>query len=177
VLDPRRLWWEAVDIPERTLHVLDVGGATVAPLVCEDLARIDEVADLVRRIAPTLVVAVLLDGPQLRTRWPFRYAGVLGDEPGSAVLTLTALGMANRSRPSGRPASRVVALWNDPLDGPREIELGRRADAVALSVSVRGRPAWTADGRSHQDVPTLSVTGIHQVRVARRPKRQLAKPS
>jgi hypothetical protein len=141
-----------------------VAGTTVAPLVCEDLARIDEVADLVRGIAPTLVIAVLLDGPQLSTRWPRRYAGVLGDEPGSAVLTLTALGMATRSRPPGKPASRVVALWNDPIDGLREIELSRRADAVALTVSFRGRPACTADGRSHQDVPTLSLDEIHQVR-------------
>jgi hypothetical protein len=110
---------------------------------------------------------VLLDGPQLSTRWPYRYAGVLGDEPGSAVLTLTSLGMATRSRPPGVSVSRVVALWNDPIDGLREIELGLRADAVALSVSVRGRNAWTADGRSHQDVPTLTLNGIQQVRAER----------
>jgi hypothetical protein len=164
VLDPRKLWWESVDIPERTLHILEAEGATVAPLVCEDLARIDEVADLVRRIGPTLVIAVLLDGPQLATRWPCRYAAVLGDEPGSAVLTLTALGMAARSRPSGKRPSRVVALWNDATDGLREIELGRGSDAVLLTISVRGRTAWTADGRSHKDVPTLTLNGIRQLR-------------
>src|SRR5262249_15743200 len=37
-LDPRMLWWEAIDIRERTLHVIDLGGGlTTAPLVCEDL--------------------------------------------------------------------------------------------------------------------------------------------
>ena len=44
-LEPKRLWWEAIDISERTLHVIDVGGGiTTVPLVCEDLARLDEVA-------------------------------------------------------------------------------------------------------------------------------------
>ncbi len=68
-LEPKRLWWEAIDISERTLHVIDVGGGiTTVPLVCEDLARLDEVADLIRRIGPNLVVALLLDGPQLRSQ-------------------------------------------------------------------------------------------------------------
>ena len=82
-LDPKKLWWEAIDIRERALHVIDMGrGVTAAPLVCEDLARLDEVADLVRRIGPTIVVALLLDGPQLSSRWASRYASILADEPG-----------------------------------------------------------------------------------------------
>ncbi len=102
-LDPKKLWWEAIDIGERRLYVIDVGGGlTTAPLVCEDLASLDEVADLVRRIGPGLVVAVLLDGPQLASRWPCRYGSVIADDPGSSVLTLTSYGMAARSRPPGR---------------------------------------------------------------------------
>lgn len=163
-LDPRKLWWEAIDIPERTLHVMNVGGVTAAPLVCEDLARLDEVADLVRRIGPTLVVAVLLDGPQLTTRWPCRYAGVLGDEPGSAVLTVTALGMAARSRPPGMRPSRVVALWNDGTGDLRELALRRGADAILLTLAAENRTAWTADGRRHEDVPSLALAGVHQLR-------------
>ncbi|HET7685075.1 MAG TPA: hypothetical protein VFM19_01560, partial [Candidatus Limnocylindria bacterium] len=86
-LSPRKSWWEAIELPPRTMEIIDIGyGATSAPLVCEDLARMDEVADLLRRIGPTLVVALLLDGPQLPQRWPCRYATVLADEPGSAVL-------------------------------------------------------------------------------------------
>jgi hypothetical protein len=55
-LHPKGLWWEAIDVRERIVHVVGVGGgATVAPLVCEDLARLDEVADLLRRIGPSLV--------------------------------------------------------------------------------------------------------------------------
>lgn len=30
-----------------------------------------------------------MDGPQLGSRWPGRYAGVLADEPGCSVLTFT----------------------------------------------------------------------------------------
>jgi hypothetical protein len=167
-LAPGKQWWEAIDIRERTLHVIDVGGGTTAvPLVCEDLARMDEVADLVRRIGPTVVIAVLLDGPQLTSRWPCRYAGVLGDEPGSAVLTLTALGMAARSRPPGMPPSRVVALWNDGTEGLREIKLERAADGIVISVSIGSKTVWTADGRRHGNVPSLVLARTRQLHTRR----------
>jgi hypothetical protein len=170
-LPPGKLWWEAIDIRERALHVIDAGrGMTTAPLVCEDLARLDEVADLVRRIGPDLVVALLLDGPQLATRWPCRYASVIADDPGSAVLTLTPFGMAVRSRPPGTRRSRVVAHWNDAEAGPREIELARGAAAVLLSASVRTARRWTADGRCHQDVPRLVLTDVRQMRAGPSPR-------
>jgi hypothetical protein len=163
-LDPRKLWWEAIDIRERTLEVVDVGGGvTVTPLVCEDLARLDEVADLVRRIGPSLVLAVLLDGPQLASRWSCRYASILADEPGSAVLTLTSYGMAALSRPPGMPRSRVVALWSSRPGGTREIELAPRACAVLLTAAIEGKTLWTADGRRHDDVPGLVLTSVRQL--------------
>ena len=163
-LDPRKLWWEAIDIRERTLHIVDVGGGvTTAPLVCEDLARLDEVADLVRRIGPSLVVAVLLDGPQLPSRWSCRYASILADDPGSAVVTLTSYGMASLSRPSGTTRSRVVAHWNDAAQGVRAIELAPRATAILLSTGVERRTTWTADGRRHADVPGLRLTAVRQL--------------
>lgn len=166
-LTPKRLWWEAIDIGERLLHVIDVGGGiTTAPLVCEDLARLDEVADVVRRVGPSLVVAVLLDGPQLASRWPSRYSSVLADDPGAAVLTLTSYGMAARSRPAGKPLSRVVAHWNSPVNGPQEIELAPRAAAILLSMSVETTTLWTADGRSHHDVPYLDLTEVQQLRAS-----------
>jgi hypothetical protein len=168
-LDPHRLWWEAIDIPSRSLHVIDVGGgATAAPLVCEDLARMDEVADLLRRIGPSVVLALLLDGPQLVTRWPSRYAGVLADEPGSAVLTLTSFGMVRRSRPPGLPLSRVIALWDDTVNGVDEIALAPGAQAVLLTTTVEPKTVWTADGRRHEGVPNVVLSGVRQVRGARR---------
>ena len=164
-LDPKKLWWEAIDVRERALHVIDVGGGiTTAPMVCEDLASFDEVADLVRRAGPSLVVAVLLDGPQLRSRWPCRYGSVLTDDPGSAVLTLTSYGMVRRCRPPGRPQSRVVAHWNSPADGLREVELAPRASAVLLSLGVESSTLWTADGRRHVDVPRLRLGSVRQLR-------------
>ena len=166
-LEPTRAWWEAIDIRERTLHVVDVGGGvTTAPLICEDLARLDEVSDLVRRIGPSLVVALLLDGPQLTTRWPSRYASVIADDPGSAVLTLTSLGMAARSRPPGKRRSRVVGYWNDGMTARREIELAPGAAGVLVTTSIDHSTLWTADGRRHPNVPALRLAGVRQLRPA-----------
>lgn len=165
-LDPRKLWWEAVNIGPRAINLIDFGGgATTAPLVCEDLARMDEVSDLLRRIGPSVVIAVLLDGPQLVSRWPSRYASILSDEPGSAVLTLTSYGMAARSRPDGLAPSRAVALWTSSAGTAREIELRRRSDAVAITLSVSNRSVWTADGRCHADVPFVTLSRERQVSV------------
>jgi hypothetical protein len=167
-LCPEKLWWEAIDIRERTLHIIDMGsGLTTTPLVCEDLARLDEVADLVRRIGPSLVVAVLLDGPQLASRWPCRYASVITDDPGSAVLTLTSYGMVARCRPPGKRRSRVVAHWSDGADGLREIELAPAAAAVLITTSVEAETLWTADGRRHLDVPGLRLSEVRQLRPSR----------
>ena len=121
-LAPSRRWWEAIGLRRRRLTFLTVAeGVTLCPLVCEDLARADAVAELIRSVGPSLVIALLLDGPQLASRWPGRSARVLADDPGCAVLTLTSVGMAGRSQPDdGMPSrddgipSRVVALWSDP---------------------------------------------------------------
>ena len=168
VLDPHKLWWEAIDIGARALQVVDVGGGTTTvPLICEDLARMDEVADVLRRIGPSLVIALLLDGPQLTTRWPCRYASVLADEPGSSVLTLTSAGMAMRSRLPGLPTSRAVALWNDRSGGLHEIELAPGAQAVMVTATERTKTLWTADGRRHEQVPDLVLSDVHQLRLGR----------
>jgi hypothetical protein len=79
----------------------------------EDLARPDPVGDLVRSVGPNLVIALLMDGPQLRARWSGRYAMSLADDPGSFVLSVTSLGtteelVSQRSREYG--VSRVDAL-------------------------------------------------------------------
>ena len=170
-LDPTRLWWEAIDIRERAMHVIDLGdGTTVTPLICEDLARLDEVSDLIRSIGPSLVVALLLDGPQLAHRWPCRYASLVTDDPGCAALTLTSYGMATRSRPPGKPRSRVIAHWNSPGDGLHEIELEPGAGGVLITVTVDETMVWTADGRSHSNVPQLRLDTVSQVRARPRSK-------
>ena len=164
-LPPDRLWWEAIQIPRRRLHILDMEGVgPIAVLICEDLARLDAVADVLRFVGPTLVLALLLDGPQLGTRWSSRYASVLADDPGASVLTLTSLGMAKRSRPPGHPPSRIIALWKDPSRGLHEIGIGRGALAVLLTLGKQATTAWTADGRGHEDsAPRLVLQSVTQI--------------
>jgi hypothetical protein len=164
-LPPDVRWWEAMAIPRRSVHFLDLGGGvTVAAVVCEDLARLDGVAELIRAVAPTLVLTLLLDGPQLATRWTARYASVLADDPGSAVLTLTALGMAVRSRPRGLAPSRAVAMWKDPIRGLQEIPCEVGSQGVLLELQLDRVPRYAADGRDPvDDVADLRLAGVHQV--------------
>jgi hypothetical protein len=148
VLDPTRRWWEAIRIRRRELtFILANDWLTICPLICEDLARPDPVADVIRAVGPTLVVALLLDGPQLARRWAGRHASGLSDDPGCSILTLTSLGMALRSRPSGAPPCRKIALWKERKGSVQEIELAEGANAVLLTCWRESRAAATADGR------------------------------
>jgi hypothetical protein len=169
VLRPGVRWWEAIAIPRRSVQFTEVShGATLVSLVCEDLARLDEVADLLRVVGPTLVVALLLDGPQLASRWTARYAGLLADDPGSSVLTLTSYGMARRSR-AGHPPSSVVALWKDPAGGLRELAIDEGAQGMVLTVRADRSRRRSADGRWPIDNATdLVLTDHRQIRVADR---------
>lgn len=149
-LDPDRIWWEAIQVPLREIHILDVGGgATTSVVICEDLARLDVVAEVLRYIGPTLVIALLMDGPQLPNRWSARYASVLADDPGSTVLTLTSLGMTDLCHPPGHRPSRAIALWKDPERGLEQINLPEGATAMLLQVGEDRKTVWTADGRRH----------------------------
>lgn len=161
VLDPAREWWEAINVEPRRVHFLAVSPwLTICPLVCEDLARIDPVAGLVRAVGPSLVVAILLDGPQLASRWPARYASVLADDPGSAVLTLTSIGMATRSWSDTFPPSRVMAMWKDPQSQLKEVFLAPGHRAVLLRLHGRMADTHTADGRLHRGLkPELVLEG------------------
>ena len=164
-LDPRRRWWEAIAVPPRSIQIFDLGGGVIgAPLICEDLARLDDLAEVIRRVGPTTVFALLLDGPQLASRWSSRYASVLADDPGSTVIAMTSLGMAVRSRPEGTTASRSIALWKDAERGLKEIELSPGADAVLLIASGDRETVWTADGRRHADAtPRVVLEEIRQL--------------
>jgi hypothetical protein len=147
-LHPHIRWWEAMDVPRRTVHFVEHGDEiTLVSLVCEDLGQTDSVAEVIRSVGPTVVFTPLLDGPQLSSRWAARYASVLADDPGSAVLTLTSFGMVQRSRPHGRNASPVVALWKDPVRGLREIPLEPGAQGVLLTLCGDRATRRTADGR------------------------------
>jgi hypothetical protein len=166
VLGTGRAWWENIQIPRRKLSILAANSwLTICPLICEDLARLEPVSDLVRGIGPTLVTALLLDGPQIRERWPARYASVLADDPGSSVLTLTALGMSRRSRKKGSSSiperTNAVALWKDQINGWQEIEVNEEKEGVpaVISVSAIWKTEITADSRLEEDNSAVLVYG------------------
>lgn len=168
-LNHTKRWWEYISLRERTLAFIAVNPwLTMTVLICEDLARQDPVAELVRAVGPNLVLALLMDGPQLKPRWPARYATVLADDPGSSVLTLTSLGMAALCRPPGiQDASRIVALWKDAkTGGPYEIPLPQGADGLVLTLSAEFAEEWTADGRSDQGTTGYPIlAGVYPVSV------------
>jgi hypothetical protein len=167
-LHPHVRWWEAIDVPERSVQIVEVGeGATVVSLVCEDLAQIDDVADVLRSVGPMILVTPLLDGPQLSSRWTARYASVLADDPGSSVLALTSYGMARRSRPSGHTVSSVIALWKDPVRGVREIPLEPDAHGVLVSASADRATRRSSDGRRPvQNGSEFFDVSVYQVHAA-----------
>ena len=169
-LDVASNFWEHISIGNRELYfvVLD-DWLTVCPLICEDLARQDPIAEIVRAVGPNLVIALLMDGPQLPSRWPARYATVLADDPGSSVLTLTSVGMAELSRPpSINTSSRAVALWKDAKTGEAiSIELPQNKEGVVLSLSRVYVKEFTADGRDDGGMTGYPrLTGVHYVSCA-----------
>jgi hypothetical protein len=173
VLHPSVRWWEAMEVPRRAIEFVEVAELTLVSVVCEDLAQHDDIAELVRSVGPTFVFAVLLDGPQLTSRWTARYASVLADDPGSAVLTLTSFGMVQRSRPARHDASPIVALSRDPARGFREIPLEAGAQGVVLTVCMARTTRRSADGRRPVDNGTHAFdVAVHQVRASNKRQRQ-----
>ncbi len=153
-LDSGNVAWEAMAIEDRRITFNQISDKfSLCTLVCEDLARQEPVAKTLRSVGPNLVMALLLDGPQIGSRWPGRYATSLTEEPGSSVLTVTALGMTQLSLPKvpnfvAIPSvQRTVALWKDQSKGTRELNLQEGAHGIILTLeSVQTREV-SADGR------------------------------
>ena len=162
-LDPRKVWWEHIALPQRAIYFWAAGWLTMSVLICEDLARQEPVAEIVRAVGPNLVIALLADGPQLEKRWSARYAAVLADDPGCSVLTLTSLGMTELSRQPRNTESRAIALWKDAKSGAREIELPHGAFGLVLSVTRESASANTADGRTGEKQARLHLSGVHPI--------------
>lgn len=162
-------WWEAIDLPKRQMSCLAPNQwLALCPLICEDLARQEPVYDVIRGIGPTLLMAILLDGPQLKERWSARYASVLADDPGTSVLTLTSYGMAARSQPPGSrvaaPANRPlpVALWKDQKTGYCEVPIQAGDGAAVLTMSAEFLHELTADGRDDDGfASSIVLHGYH----------------
>lgn len=142
-------WWEDIDIGQRKLPFFalrkDMSATT---LICEDLARTDPVMTAIRSVGPNLVVALLMDGPQLAARWPGRYATVLAEDPGSAVLTLTNAAMVDRANWLETTPARSIGLWRDADGTTQEIGLPPGSLAIALTLQSDSKQQNTLDHRS-----------------------------
>lgn len=151
-----RDWFENIDVPQRRLSIVAPNGwLTICPLICEDLAQLDPMANLIRGIGPTMLIALLADGPQLAHRWPGRYSSLFTDDPGTSVLTITSSGMLGLSRPINGEESdtSTVCLWRDQINGTKqiknpEISSSTRSQHHVLTLSTAWIEEITVDGRS-----------------------------
>lgn len=143
-------WWEDIDVSQRYLPFFGLRRyMSMTVLICEDLARNDPAMSVVRSVGPNLVIALLMDGPQLNTRWPAKYATVLGEDPGSGVLSVTCAALVDRSNENWAGAKRrVIALWRGEGGSGKEIELPEGHHAVVLDLNSRKVEQHTLDARS-----------------------------
>ena len=149
VLTPAKAWWEEHLIESRELNFFQFRRDTVfASLICEDLARNDPCLDIMRSVAPNLIFALLMDGPQIASRWSARYAGSLADDPSSTVITLTSFGLIERSNYQfPEKNNRSVGFIRDGEGVAREIILPEKHEAVLLTLGSKKVTDYTIDGR------------------------------
>ncbi|MCZ8406679.1 hypothetical protein O9649_02655 [Achromobacter dolens] len=129
-------WWEDIDVSNRQLPFLALRQhMSMTVLICEDLARNDPAMSVVRAVGPNLVIALLMDGPQLAQRWPGKYATVLGEDPGSGVLSVTCAAMLDRSNNNyDGTTQRSVGLWRSDGSSGVEINLPQNYHGVLLNI-------------------------------------------
>ena len=175
-LDPGASWWEDLDVSRRRVVITQFHQrASIAALICEDLARVEPVQPVVRELGPNLVLALLMDGPQRAGRWPGQYAGVLAEDPGSSVLSATSLGLVRRYREfreKGRGDSHaIVGLWKDRTGQAQELGLGPAQHALHLSLKLSSRTEFTLDGRADAGAArVVTLKSVEQVQHANPPE-------
>ena len=143
--------------------------AVIAPLICEDLARFDPVLPVINAVGPNLVIALLMDGPQLESRWSGHYATVLAEDPGSAVLTFTCIGMVERARRVGEDVRRTIALWKEPGGQAREIYLPAGHHGVVLCLKGSSGEQRLLDFRNQGAVTKYKLEAVRSVYLAAAP--------
>lgn len=153
-LDPRRSWWEDIHLPEREIHLHHFRANSIyTVMICEDLARSDPCHHLLRSVAPNLMFALLMDGPQIVQRWPARYATVLAEDPGTSVLTLTSRALIQRSNDGGGfPTDWTVALWRDDVGSLIPIECRPGDDATLITLSGISKKEMSIDSRTSESI-------------------------
>jgi hypothetical protein len=172
-LPPDTIWWEDIPLPPREMLFAEFSpGSIVTTLICEDLARIEPCQVALRAVGPNLVLVLLMDNAQVVGRWPHQYAGVLADDPGSSVLTLTSFGLIHRSNVCGDRKSRQVALWREPQSGPgKEISLPMGHDALLISIKREYAFERTLDGRgdNHDSAIKWTFAGLMPIKADQPP--------
>lgn len=154
-LNPKiKFWWEDTPLGRRKVQFHRFRERSVlSVLICEELARSEPCHDVLRSVAPNLIFALLLDGPQIRQRWPAQYAANLADDPGSSVLTFTSFGLIDRSNKQGHhPENHSIALWKDDSGKVVEIEMpkGDGPRGVLLSLWPDDTEDRTITGKNSQ---------------------------
>jgi hypothetical protein len=145
--------------------------SVLAALICEDLARVDPCQFLLRAVAPNLVIGLLMDAPQVNARWPARYATVLAEDPGCAVLTLTSRALMTRQHRLGVFAAKVgdryVAMWREDGDSaPKSLDCPFDAQALLLTLVEKKVQDVSLDGRLDSDAKAWSYAGHVPVRLS-----------
>ncbi len=166
-LDPHKTWWEGNDVVARQAGLNVFRERSVfSVMICEDLARSEPCHGPLRSIGPNLVFVLLMDGPQIPQRWPARYATTLADDPGSSVLTLTCLGLMERTNAMGRRAeNRSVGLWKDDVSGAIPLHLPRGAHGLVITLSGKQVRDATLDGRASVGSQAWRYHGHQPVRL------------
>jgi hypothetical protein len=159
-------WWEEIDIDDRQCGFwVYRPGASLVTLVCEDLARIDPVQQVIRSVGPNLVIPLLMDGPQRGDRWSARYATVLADDPGSAVLSITSLGLIKRSVMPGEAEPSEIALWKGGEGRVKVLKLPKDRHALLVTLATESETQYTLDGRSDEgQTRTLYLSAVHGIK-------------
>jgi hypothetical protein len=141
--------WEHIAVDDRKLPFLALrDDLCMTVLICEDLARADPAMSVIRSVGPNLVVALLMDGPQLGVRWPGRYATVLAEDPGSSVLSITSAGMVDRSNLGERNPARAVGLWRHDRGPNTELYLPSGHHGLVLTVKAKEDEQYSLDHRT-----------------------------
>jgi hypothetical protein len=152
-------WWEDIDVTSRKLPFYAMReDMSMVTLICEDLARMEPAMNAIRAVGPNLVVALLMDGPQLGHRWPARYASVLADEPGCAVLSLTCAATVDMSNKqfyadTQKTSSRTVARWTQAAKGGKSVDINLDPGHEGILLTLKSAPKHqtTLDNRGDNE--------------------------
>lgn len=165
-LDPRVDWWEDHSIGHRELHFFPFRKKSIfTSMICEDLARSDPCHEVIRAIGPNLVFVLLMDGPQIASRWSARYASALSEDPGSSVLTLTSFGLIDRANKTrNHDPQEAIGFFASPF-GKTSIMLPKDgAKAVLLTLtSELQRRQQTIDGRRDRSARSWRMSSSQPV--------------